>query len=154
MHIPFFSPISTRRSWIGAGLVFAVIGVAVGWAVYHWRNHKPDETSAFREKNEGIACIERFNYPGAVQAFEETIKKAPDWPVAKINLGIALMWLAREGEAEQRKISTNRAIALFQDVLKDDADNPHANFCLGFIHFELLNNFQASESYLKAVTLK
>jgi len=105
--MPSSSTIPTRRSWIGAGLVFAVIGVAVGWAVYRWRNPKPDEVSAFRSNNQGIACIERFNYPDAVQAFEETLKKAPEWSVAKINLGIALMNLAR-GQAKllEKSLST------------------------------------------------
>ena len=152
--MPSSSTIPTRRSWIGAGLVFAVIGVAVGWAVYRWRNPKPDEVSAFRSNNQGIACIERFNYPDAVQAFEETLKKAPEWSVAKINLGIALMNLARGQSKAPGEVSINRAISLFQEVLRDDPDNPYAHFCLGRIYYELLSDWKEARSNFEAVILK
>src|SRR5713101_9617339 len=134
------SPLSivpTRRLWISTGLAIVVVGIGIGWAVYTRRNpksddvspvgttntspnHVPDDMSVFRANNEGIACIERFNFPGAVKAFEETLKKAPNWPVAKINLGIALMWLAKEGKQEDKEETKNRAITLFQDILATD----------------------------------
>src|SRR5712692_1332174 len=168
------SPVSivpTRRLWISIGLALVLLGIGIGWAVYTSRNpksddvssvrtnntstdHNPDDMSAFRANNEGIACIERFNYPGAAKAFQETLNKAPDWPVAKINLGIALMWLARKGEAQEKEASTNRAIALFQDILTTDPDNPYAHFCLGFIYYELLNDWKESRLHFNAVTLK
>jgi tetratricopeptide (TPR) repeat protein len=152
--MPSSSTVPARRLWIGGAVVFALIGISVGWAVYRWWNHKPDERSAFRANNEGIACIERFNYPGAVDAFEETLKKAPDWPVAKINLGIALMNLARGQKNAAREDSTNRAISLFHEVLEDNPDNPYARFCLGRIHYELLENWKEARSHFEAVTLK
>src|SRR5439155_9730551 len=106
------SPLSivpTRPLRISTGLVLVLVGIGIGWAVYSWRNpksevvpsvrtnnastnHTPDDMSVFHANNEGIACIERFNFPGAAKAFEETLNRAPDWPVGKINLGIALMW--------------------------------------------------------------
>jgi tetratricopeptide (TPR) repeat protein len=77
--------------------------------------------------NRGIGLMERFEYEDAVKAFDELVRLDPDWLPGQINRGIAL-FNTRESPNIQR------AIELFQNILKRDTKNPHAHFCLGVIY--------------------
>lgn len=116
---------STRRRWpwaVGALVLLGVLGVS---AWYFWPRSappfKPDPVAATQANLRGLGLMERFEYPAAVQAFEEVVRLDPDWLPGQINLGIALLNNVEEAT------SLPRAIDLFHKVLQKDPDNLHAH---------------------------
>ena len=62
----------------------------------------------------------------AAVAFEKVVSNAPHWTPGKINRSIALF---NTNTAETK----DRAIKLFQEVLKAEPKNPYAHYCLGIL---------------------
>ena len=62
--------------------------------------------------NRGVGHAERFEFTEAATDFDEVVRLAPDWLPGRINLGIALMSLARDPQAsdERRKEGNARAL--------------------------------------------
>jgi hypothetical protein len=131
---------------------------------------RSDLVAAQHANNGGIGYMEQFDYDPAVRAFEEAVRRAPNWPPGRINLGIALLnrrsveetqwapnWLPKRIKDEiarrtYRKIEDlDRATQLFTRVLEEDPDNPYAHFCLGRI---CLSHERLSEAifHFQAVT--
>jgi hypothetical protein len=138
------TPASKNRWLIGSGLV-ALVAAAAVTAWWLWpHDQPPDMVLAMSANNRGIGLIERFDYEEAVQAFDEVGRLAPQWLPGKINLGIALL-NTRKPENMQR------AIELYQNILKQDPDNAYAHFCLGVI-FEYQNQIAEAREQFQQVT--
>src|SRR6516165_10678721 len=80
------------------GIVALIIAVVAGFVIWQWlakprpRQVTPEAMlAAIQANNRGIGLLEQFEYAKAADAFEETVKFAPDWPAGQINLGIALL---------------------------------------------------------------
>src|SRR5262249_19616890 len=143
----------TRASWLAGIVGIVLLAVASGYLTFWWlskrkprtiTSHPIDKVAIFRENNRGVGYMERFNYAKALESFERVNQMDPDWLPGKINLGIALLNI----DDEQNR---TRAIELFQGMLRQDADNPYAHFCLGI----LLNYRGLSEeaaTHFEAVT--
>src|SRR5262249_41130790 len=110
-------PGRSRRSVVWMPLF--VIAVAVGGYAAWSRLGKPggsatgpepDMVAVLELNNRGVGHMEYFKpgYPKAVEAFEEVVKKAPNWTPGHINLGIALLNTASDE-------NLNRALQIFQD---------------------------------------
>ncbi len=54
---------------------------------------------AYRANNTGVASLEQFNYQDAERSFREALTLEPDLAIARLNLGIALLYAGRPGEA-------------------------------------------------------
>ncbi len=122
------SPSSRVLLWAGLGILCLAAAV-VGTVYYRYSRPKgpPDMLAVYRANNRGIGLMESFEYQKAVGAFEEVVELAPDWIPGKINLGIALLNYTEGAPTD------NRAIDLFEEVLKKEPNNPHAHFCLGIL---------------------
>jgi Flp pilus assembly protein TadD len=118
---------SRLRRWL-AGLGLVVLAALAGWGACWWQHGRssPDMVAVLHANNLGVGHMEQFNYAKAVTEFEKVVQLAPDWLPGRINLGIALLNWNTGG-------SLDRAIALFQDILRQEPKNPYAHFCLGII---------------------
>ncbi len=127
----------SKRIGLAAGLVglLAILAGFILWTLTRPKpNVGPDMPAVLRANSRGVGYMERFDFPPAVKAFEEVVQLAPDWMPGKINLGIALMNVARgDLPQEQTEAAYQRAISLFEEVLQNDPKDPHAHFCLGLI---------------------
>jgi tetratricopeptide (TPR) repeat protein len=137
--------------WLGT-LLLAAAGGFIGW---QWSKH-PNPMGVLQANERGIGHLERFEFPEAVSAFEEAVRLDPSWLPAKINLGIAVMNLAKNPDATPGAGEANfrRAKKLFGEVLAQDRYNPHAHFCLGLIiHFQGLGEqFPEAVEHFRTVT--
>ena len=124
---PSAAPPSRSRRWVVL-LLILVVGAGIAFAA--WRYFRPDPDGAVRANNRGVGHMEQFAYVPAGAAFEEAVRLAPDWLPPRVNLGIALL-----NQAQDNPQALPRAQAVFREVLKKDADNPHAHYCLGIIAF-------------------
>jgi tetratricopeptide (TPR) repeat protein len=135
------------KPWLWFVLAILVVTGLLAWPrVYQWANRKrpADLPAAMQANNRGVGCMERFDYKLAVQAFDDVAVLAPDWLPARINLGIAL--LNTRGDAELQ-----RALEIFQAILRQDERNPYANFCLGII-FQYQGKIAEANPHFAAVT--
>jgi hypothetical protein len=119
--------------WVGLGALAAagLIGVAVKVNL-----KPPDMVAVMHANNRGVGHMEQYKVGivPAVKDFEDVVRLAPDWTPGQINLGIALMNLAKgDLPPEEQKKANQRALAIFADVLKKDPNNPYAHFCRGLI---------------------
>ncbi len=125
------SSISSRK-WrliVGTVLIVLVAGLVAG-GYWLWRPSpcpRPDMTAVMHANNRGIGHMEQFKYDLAQSDFEEAVRLAPDcWMPGRINLGIALL-------NQKDPPFLARAIQAFDEVLKQEPDNPYAHYCLGVI---------------------
>src|SRR5260370_41828882 len=86
-----------------------------------------------------------MGYVKAGQEFEQALHLAPHWQVPKINLGIALL-----NSGNKNPPDLDRAIAVLNDVLREEPRNPYANYCLGLLH--QYRNTGESANYFRVVT--
>jgi tetratricopeptide (TPR) repeat protein len=114
-------------------LVAALLAAVAGGGYLAWRwwlkPPPPDMVAVLQANTRGAGYMDQYEYDKAVEAFEEVVKRAPDWLPGKINLGIALMNTGQDPAHPNLK----RATKLFEQVLKEDPRNPYAHFCLGII---------------------
>ncbi len=120
---------STFRTLLLLTFVILVVGVITTWLIFrpHSTQSQGDAIAATRANLRGIGLMDRFEYAPAAQAFQEAVDLDPGWRVAQINLGIALLNVNDPG-------SLDRALTLFQDVLKKEPDNLHAHYSMGIIY--------------------
>ncbi|HBI44882.1 MAG TPA: hypothetical protein DDY78_18805, partial [Planctomycetales bacterium] len=130
-HVVMASSISSRK-WrliVGTVLIVLVAGLVAG-GYWLWRPSpcpRPDMTAVMHANNRGIGHMEQFKYDLAQSDFEEAVRLAPDcWMPGRINLGIALL-------NQKDPPFLARAIQAFDEVLKQEPDNPYAHYCLGVI---------------------
>jgi hypothetical protein len=125
-------PAGKARPWLWVGLI--VLLVLLGGRLL--RHKAPDMVAVMQLNNRGIGHMEQFRegIAPSVEDFEQVVQMAPDWLPGQINLGIALMNLGKgELPPEEQKKANDRALAIFNDVLKQDPKNPHAHFCRGLM---------------------
>ena len=80
--------------------------------------------------NRGVGLMEQYRFADAVKAFQKTVERAPEWPYAWMNLGVAQLNAASDPEAAD---ALNLAHAAF---LKADALNPkmpHPQYALAVL---------------------
>ncbi len=123
---------SARSVWLFWVFLILVIGAGLAGWFFLRPGAWVDSSAALTANDEGIGLMEQLRYAEAVEAFERVTTLAPNWLPGQINLGIALLNLASE---ENKEDNLNRAVALFQQVLKKDPRNPHAHYCLGMIWY-------------------
>jgi tetratricopeptide (TPR) repeat protein len=137
--------------WLAMILLLGVAGY-LGWL--WWK--RPDMDRVMAANNRGVGHMEQFAFPEAVQDFEEVGRLAPDWLPGRINLGIAVMNLAKnpKGAPTANEDAFARARAIFRDILRTEPNNPYANFCLGLIiHFRgRADDFPKAVEYFRKVT--
>jgi hypothetical protein len=97
-----------------------------------------------RANNRGVGLMEMFDYEAAVKAFEEALALDPDWVPGQINLGIALL-------NTRKPANLQRALDLFNNILKKEPQNPYAHFGLGVI-YEYENRFDEARPHFEEVT--
>ncbi len=113
-------------------VLVAIVAVAVGVGYWLWgpnRKPKPDPVAATATNARGVGLMEQFRYPEAAAEFEKASTLAPDWIPARINWAIALYNSA--ASADDRVL--DRATKLFEQILKEEPENPYAHFNLGII---------------------
>ncbi|NUQ62398.1 MAG: VCBS repeat-containing protein [Pirellulales bacterium] len=99
---------------------------------------------ALADFNRGAALMEQYKYVEAAEAFEKVVKLAPDWRAARFNLALAHFNLQEKSGARDH---LEIAREIFQDLLKHDAEDLHARFCLGLYYQYLGTNDKALECF-------
>jgi tetratricopeptide (TPR) repeat protein len=163
---------ATRRGfWMligGLALLVGVLGVL--WVKHNSGSNgvtpppPPDMAKVIELNDRGVGYMDRFQYAEAAREFEQITKIAPDWIPGRINFAIALFNQGGKAQAEKEKAGNiqpgeklvdidqiNRAIQIFKSVLDKDPDNPHANYCLGFL-LGRSTDFMSAIPYLERVT--
>ena len=147
----FPSPQQPRR-WPALALGAVALGL-IGLLVWFVWLRKPDDKAksdplAATEANaRGVGLMEQFKYAEAAKEFEEATRLAPDWLPARINLGMALY----NSASEDKDPVLPKAIAVFEQVLKDDPDNHYAHFNLGVI-YKYQAKYDLAKSHFRKVT--
>lgn len=157
------SPSGRSSLWFWLGGILLLVLAASGYLLWRsWQGQtetkEGDLLAAAQANARGVALLEWFdeNYQGrsaadqAIEAFEEAVRRAPDWLAARINLGIALL-NSRDSDPQLKAEKLQRAAEVFQDVLARDPHNPYAHFCLGIWHFDRGEREQAY-AHFTAVT--
>lgn len=123
-------PFLPAERWLVIGSI--TLGVVL-LAVLLWVTNRyfptrpPVEAAALlRLNNVGVGQMEQFDYPAATATFEKVVAIDPTWTPGRVNLGIALLNVATPA-------SLDRAVGIFNDILKSEPNNPHAHYCLGMI---------------------
>lgn len=99
------------------------------------------DAEAIAANNRGVGLMGRFEYAQAVTVYEQLTQAYPDWLDGRINLAIAI--LNRQEQGDERK-----ALALVDDVLKEDSANLRAHYVAGLLRLylgssgEALNHFR------------
>jgi len=140
------SSLRSGRLLLVAFLILLAAG-AIGAAIWWWS--QPDMIAVLQANNIGVGHMERFEKQEAVEAFEKVGKLAPRWIPGQINLGIAL--LIRNVQDGNRKVDLERAVSIFNNVLRQEPDNPYAHYCLGFI-FAFVGKQPEAAAQFEAVT--
>jgi hypothetical protein len=141
-----------RIVWLGAVVIAVAVAGYAGWA---WRQKaKPpnpvpdpapvDMVAVLRANNIGVGHMEHFDYNDAAKAFQRVVEMAPSWRPGRINLGIALL---NVNTAESKK----EAQALYDEMLRQDNNDPYAHYCLGII-LKDASDLQGAASHFRAVT--
>src|SRR5262245_34210393 len=134
---------ASQRTWLVVVLLLAAVG-GVGWWAYQRQFRTPDMVRALDLNNKGIGLIEQFQYDRAADAFRAVLVEAPRWPPGRINLGIALL-------NQDKPPLFEEAIAIFEDILKEDPKNNHAEFCLGIIRWHQGKDLAAAAKHFELV---
>jgi tetratricopeptide (TPR) repeat protein len=108
------------RAAVAIGLSLSFSAWAVSSAPPGVRSASED---AYRANNLGVALLEQFDYPAAVEAFKRAVALDPDLGLARLNLAIAL-YNARDLEGAQRE-----ALA----AAKSLPERPHPHYLLGLV---------------------
>jgi hypothetical protein len=136
----------SKRRGLLVGLlgVVAVAALFAGW--YIFKPQPPDMSLVMEHNTRGVGLMDRFEYEQAQAEFEQIIKLAPNWMPGHVNLGISLL-----NQVKPEKV--DRAIKEFELVLKDEPDNLHVHFCLGFIKAYHKNYNDAVPHYRRVTQL-
>jgi len=118
-----------RLSWCGAAAALLAACSSLGCAV---RRHNPPEVPwtfdpVVQATNRGVASMERYDYAGAVEAFDEALQRGGKSTEISVNLAIATFNRASRGDLE-------RAERLLDDVLLDESENVRALYFRAIIH--------------------
>ena len=141
-----------RRPWRAFALV-ALLAAGLGGAAVvavRWRDRapaaKPDPVGATEANARGVGLMEQFNYADAAAEFAEAARLAPAWLPARLNLGMALYNSATRDDDPVLP----QAVAVFEQALAEDPDNPYAHFNLGVI-FKYQAKYEAAQGHFRRV---
>ncbi|HEY7512704.1 MAG TPA: tetratricopeptide repeat protein, partial [Vicinamibacteria bacterium] len=84
---------------------------------------EPAPEDAYRANNLGVALLEQFDYPAAVESFKRAVSLDPGLGLARLNLALAL-YNARDLEGAQREA---------QLAARALPDRPHPHYLLGLV---------------------
>lgn len=138
-----------KRRRIGiVALIFLVIAITVFLA---FRGESPvapqaNRSAAEMANNRGIALMEQFNYPAAIETFAEAVRLDPTWMTSRINHAIALL-----NTASPRNLDL--AVAEFEMVLGDHPEELHALYGLGIIALHRNHLEEAQQRFLSVTRL-
>ncbi|MGH7224034.1 MAG: FG-GAP-like repeat-containing protein, partial [Gemmataceae bacterium] len=122
------SGVRGRRWGLWIALLLMLL-LAAGAGAWWWRQRPAvDWEAVHAQNNRAIAIMEGYHYPEAIVEFEKVVKMAPDWLPGRINLGMAQL---NASGSDPKWVAPCKAT--FEEVLRRDADNPHAHFCLGIL---------------------
>jgi VCBS repeat protein len=76
-------------------------------------------------ENRGIGALERYDYGDALAPLREASQMHPKWIAGRFNLALALIHADRDDPTQ--------AAAILDGILKDEPDQPHANFMAAWI---------------------
>lgn len=138
---------STTSRLVGAAL-------AVGIAALVNASARPAETftpqesvaareSAYRANNLGVAQLEQYDFPAAVESFRRALEQDPNLGIARLNLGIALFY-AGQADAARPELEKAR---------ESVPDRPHADYVLGLIARAGNQTDDALAAFTRAATL-
>lgn len=96
------------------------------------------------EFTKGVIAFNRGDNEGAVLAFEEAAKKAPDAPEIRVNLALAYLRLSRPDDA----------IAQLEKAAALTPDQPRALFQLGGAYVEAKKYGKAIDAFEKGLTIQ
>jgi len=74
--------------------------------------------------NRGVALMDQFQPSKAVEAFEKVAALAPNWPLGRLNYGIALLNSQTDPAGAERELKW---------VIERQPDNPYAHYALGML---------------------
>ncbi len=123
-----------------------VLSLFVGWNRWRGKKDATNLAAALELNARGVGHMEQYEYEKAEALFRQVTRIAPDWTPGWINLGIALL-------NQDKEPQLNEAIEIFRKVLAQQPDNPHANFCLGFILAYYRNYTEAIPLFRKVVEI-
>ena len=149
MDTPSTKPGRQLLYWLGAAAVTVLIAAI---AIYFWQRQRDEQHAsnlqAASEANaRGVGLMEQFEYSGAAEEFEKAIKLAPDWLPARINHGMSLYNSASRVDDPVLP----QAIAIFEQVLRDDPNNPYGHFNLGII-YQYQGKLEPAQIHFRKVT--
>ena len=101
---------------------FVMLGVAAGGGQRTNRTVAARE-DAYRANNVGVARLEQYDFPAAAAAFRRALEIDPQLAIARLNLGIALLY-GGDADNAKKEIETARAAL---------TATPHADYLLGLI---------------------
>jgi tetratricopeptide (TPR) repeat protein len=139
-------PFTRPAALLLAALLLAAAAFGIWW--FGFRNRtKPDPVAAAAANARGVGHMEQFEYRKAKEAFEQAALLAPDWLPARINLGMALYNSAAAADDPV----LGQAINVFEQVLREDPDNPYAHFNLGII-LKYQGQYEPAAGHFRKVT--
>lgn len=132
------------RRWGISVFVFVVwVGSLMASAV-------PDE-EVLRAMNRAVGLMEQYRFTDAASAFEAVVRRAPNWAVAYVNLGIA--YLNAISDPGKPGGALDRAEAAFAKAIQLDPQLPHSYYCLGILYRYKGNSEAALKYFLKTLEL-
>ncbi|MFO0937576.1 MAG: tetratricopeptide repeat protein [Gemmataceae bacterium] len=148
--MPATPPRSNRR----LALAFAVVTLLSMALLFLWLNRKSESSrqeniseEAAQANSRGVGFMEQFEYAKATVEFQKAADLAPKWLPARINLGMALYNSASSADDPVLP----KAISVFEQILKEEPDNPYAHFNLGIIT-KYRGDYKRAASHFEAVT--
>ena len=141
---PTPAPAPNRIRWLASGVLLLILVGGGIWGYSFWQKLQTEKALAANLR--GVGLMEQHKFPDAEKEFAEAVRLAPDWNVAKINLGIAML---NQQPTDSKKLTAHveQAKELFRTVLKLDPDNPHAHYCLGTLAFYVGERAEAYEHF-------
>jgi Tfp pilus assembly protein PilF len=84
-----------------------------------------------RQMNRGVGLMEQYRFTEAASEFEAVVRRAPQWPIAHVNLGIA--YLNTVSDPGKSGGALDRAEKEFRRASELDQTLPNAHYCLGIL---------------------
>ena len=107
----------------------------------------PEISTALASFNRGAGLLEQYQYAQAAEAFARSLEHAPHWTAARFNLGLALLNMQEQAEAEG---NLDQAKQAFEAVLQTDPQHLHARFSLG-LYFQHVGDNEGALACYEAV---
>jgi Tfp pilus assembly protein PilF len=104
-----------------------------------------------RAMNRGVGLMEQYRFTDAASAFEDVVRRAPNWAAAHVNLGIA--YLNAVSDPGKPGGALDRAEIAFTKAIQLDPKLPNGTYCLGILYRYKGNSDAALEQFQKTLEL-